>query len=275
MTQDKASTSSATSGLWSTVIIFLISTVVFSAALYWLQLILGWEMQLVTIVQFGPTLGVLTTWLIRPATVRALLPTPAEPLTTFAVRLGITLVAVALFLGLTLAAAVAVGMQAMAPLYSGGMLIAFLVLQLLGALGEEIGWRGFFQPVVARRYGPWWAAVIVGVIWSAWHANRLAMPLLFVAFTITSIGISLALWFFGNGTWWQRGLIAGLLHWALNISIMLLTDLERSYEPAAMAPMAIPPLVLTAVAVVGMLLKHPVRDSSPDYTGLVLRRQHG
>ena len=45
----------------------------------------------------------------------------------------------------------------------------FAVLALLSAAGEEFGWRGFLWSRVRASRGFWVAAVIVGVIWSAWH----------------------------------------------------------------------------------------------------------
>jgi len=35
--------------------------------------------------------------------------------------------------------------------------------------GEEIGWRGFALPTLARRHSALSAAIIVSVIWAAWH----------------------------------------------------------------------------------------------------------
>jgi membrane protease YdiL (CAAX protease family) len=38
-----------------------------------------------------------------------------------------------------------------------------------GALGEEIGWRGFALPVLLRDSKPLGAALVLGVVWSLWH----------------------------------------------------------------------------------------------------------
>jgi membrane protease YdiL (CAAX protease family) len=39
---------------------------------------------------------------------------------------------------------------------------------LLGTM-EEFGWRGIAQPLLQRRLAPFWAGLIVGIIWATWH----------------------------------------------------------------------------------------------------------
>jgi membrane protease YdiL (CAAX protease family) len=34
---------------------------------------------------------------------------------------------------------------------------------------EEFGWRGLALPVLQRKFTPFWAGVILGVIWAIWH----------------------------------------------------------------------------------------------------------
>ena len=38
----------------------------------------------------------------------------------------------------------------------------------LGTL-EEFGWRGIALPLLQRKMAPFWAGLIVGIIWAAWH----------------------------------------------------------------------------------------------------------
>jgi membrane protease YdiL (CAAX protease family) len=40
---------------------------------------------------------------------------------------------------------------------------------IAGSLGEEIGWRGFAQPLLQKRFSMFWASVIIGVLWATWH----------------------------------------------------------------------------------------------------------
>lgn len=46
---------------------------------------------------------------------------------------------------------------------------------LLGPLGEEFGWRGLALPLLQRRFAPFWASLILGVVWAVWHAPSFAM----------------------------------------------------------------------------------------------------
>jgi membrane protease YdiL (CAAX protease family) len=39
---------------------------------------------------------------------------------------------------------------------------------LLGTM-EEFGWRGIAQPLLQRKMAPFWAGLIVGIIWATWH----------------------------------------------------------------------------------------------------------
>ena len=52
---------------------------------------------------------------------------------------------------------------------------ALLQSLLLGPMGEEFGWRGLALPVLQRRFSPFWASLILGVIWAIWHAPAFAM----------------------------------------------------------------------------------------------------
>ncbi len=42
-------------------------------------------------------------------------------------------------------------------------------INMLFALGEEIGWRGYLFPALAARMKPVYAHLLMGVIWGIWH----------------------------------------------------------------------------------------------------------
>lgn len=58
--------------------------------------------------------------------------------------------------------------------------VPFVVLgsvqSLLSATGEELGWRGFLVPTLARTMSFGWTALVSGAIWAAWH-----LPLILLA----------------------------------------------------------------------------------------------
>ena len=44
-----------------------------------------------------------------------------------------------------------------------------LVLALFLGPIEEFGWRGIALPLLQKRFAPFWAGLILGVIWMLWH----------------------------------------------------------------------------------------------------------
>jgi len=81
---------------------------------------------------------------------------PAGPLSDIAEYGG------PLLLGLIVAAYLAAGIA------------AGLSVNAAAALGEEIGWRGYLYPTLAKRLGRGPAALAVGVVWGLWHAPLIA-----------------------------------------------------------------------------------------------------
>jgi membrane protease YdiL (CAAX protease family) len=62
-----------------------------------------------------------------------------------------------------------------------GVIIVFLYVLVFSALGEEIGWRGYFLPRLLSRKSPFQASLILGLIWACWH-----LPLFWLPDTIQS-----------------------------------------------------------------------------------------
>jgi membrane protease YdiL (CAAX protease family) len=48
------------------------------------------------------------------------------------------------------------------------VLPALALALFLGPI-EEFGWRGLALPLLQRRFAPFWAGLILGVIWATWH----------------------------------------------------------------------------------------------------------
>ena len=57
-----------------------------------------------------------------------------------------------------------------APFIDPSALMQAIVLQIItGAVGEELGWRGFLMPRLGKLAGITAAAWIMGILWSLWH----------------------------------------------------------------------------------------------------------
>ncbi|MBU8536617.1 CPBP family intramembrane glutamic endopeptidase [Falsiroseomonas tokyonensis] len=98
---------------------------------------------------------------------------------TIAVVLPIALLAISVLLAKPFAD---VGFARLAP-DSWTVLLTFLGLSLIGGpLGEELGWRGFALPRMAKRMTPLAATLLIGLAWGAWHLPVLVVPQIQQAF---------------------------------------------------------------------------------------------
>ena len=49
-----------------------------------------------------------------------------------------------------------------------GVVPALAIALFIGPI-EEFGWRGLALPLLQRRFAPFWASIVLGVIWALWH----------------------------------------------------------------------------------------------------------
>lgn len=119
-----------------------------------------------------------------------------------------------------------------------GILIQFIVLATAGlimssvsALGEEIGWRGFLVPELAKKYSYTKTSLITSVIWAIYHYpliiftdynNGTSIWFSMIFFTISVTAVSfIAVWLrFKSGSLWT-GVI---LHASHNLFIQAFFD---------------------------------------------------
>lgn len=83
-----------------------------------------------------------------------------------------------------------------------GLLVS---LFLRGALGEELGLRGFALPRLQGRMSPCRASLVICCIWGAWHLPvLLGRDMVFiVALALLSFGLSFLFTWFFNGSGWS------------------------------------------------------------------------
>lgn len=90
--------------------------------------------------------------------------------------------------------------------------IASTFIFSFGALGEEIGWRGYLYPKLEELFGTTKAVIIGGIIWGVWHYpalyaghnfghNYIGEPWTgFIVFTIFTIVVGAILYYFTKRT---------------------------------------------------------------------------
>jgi membrane protease YdiL (CAAX protease family) len=99
------------------------------------------------------------------------------------------------------------------------LLVALLFMVIKGPL-EEFGWRGLALPLLQRRFVPFWAGLILGVIWGIWHLPAFLLSgtpqsaWSFTPFFIGSVAVSVIVTQLFNAS---RGsiLLPALLHFQL------------------------------------------------------------
>ncbi len=101
------------------------------------------------------------------------------------------------------------------------------------ALGEEIGWQGFFIPLLARVTSFTKTALLRGIVWSVWHypliifgvygSEELPVWYKLICFTVMLTGVSFVFtWFrLKSGSLWT----GMFLHASHNLFIQGLPDL--------------------------------------------------
>ncbi|WP_274649539.1 CPBP family intramembrane glutamic endopeptidase [Paenibacillus humicola] len=127
--------------------------------------------------------------------------------------------------------------------------------QFIGAVGEEIGWRMFLQPVLQTRFRVLASSVIVGLMWGVWHIGVFAEGWLFAgAFLLFTVSISVILGELLRGPRGYKLTTAAAMHTLINLG-MLLWFKEESGDAYAMMTLA---LAFT-IAAAGTLILHTVR----------------
>ncbi|WP_051704666.1 CPBP family intramembrane glutamic endopeptidase [Glycomyces sp. NRRL B-16210] len=236
-----------TEGPWAALGVFVLLAFLFSGVIGRLQSAVGIDAELLVLAQFGPALGALVTWLIFRKRLKALLPQSVsrKQLTAHTVLM---VAAVVVFAAVILTLAIATGQDiAGISAVAGAPFVVYLALQLIGATGEEIGWRGLMQPLLETRTGRLAAASVTGVFWASWHVQVFTAGFAVVAaFFIATIAFAILLGYMGNGSFWQRVLTASIGHWLINVAMHSVAG-ERVNESPQVYFTAIAATVTTAL----------------------------
>lgn len=104
------------------------------------------------------------------------------------------------------------------PIY---MLLGAILISTPIQAGEEIGWRGFVLPLLAKTIGLGGASIILGIIWALWHlpfffiegVDTFGQSFVVYLLQVTAISIAMA-WLYWRSNW--NLLIVMVLHAAIN-----------------------------------------------------------
>jgi uncharacterized protein len=117
-----------------------------------------------------------------------------------------------------------------------------------GPWGEETGWRGFALPRLLTRLSPFRAAIILGIIWGAWHTPAFFISGLTQAnynfgwFILATIGTSILMtWIYINAN--RNFLVAGFIPHAIN-NLMAVTGAFVDVKIQAFVLMAITAFII-------------------------------
>ena len=121
-----------------------------------------------------------------------------------------------------------------------------------GAIGEEIGWRGFALPVLLNHFSPLKASLVLGVFWSLWH---LPIDLIYGFGTQGISGVIMRLFFVCPLsiiiTWFyihtEKPILSALI---LHASMNILPILKFSNYELSMAIMAVEMMIFSLFIII-------------------------
>lgn len=94
----------------------------------------------------------------------------------------------------------------------------------VGALAEELGWRGYLQPLLRSRLSPWSTSLLVGILWGLWHLGNYQQGILYLAlFLLSTVSYSVVI------TWLMEPegvhlVIPWLVHLGINAGFLVFDD---------------------------------------------------
>jgi membrane protease YdiL (CAAX protease family) len=197
--------------------LFVILTFVFSLVLLFVHIKsnIGLEKISINLPQFAPALAFLVTILLFKDLFRPIIISFNRIIlakTFLAIIIPITLYALTYYIGMLMG----IDVKIQPNLFLS--LIICLFGLIIGSIGEEIGWRSFFQPLLEYKYSKFVSSLIVGLVWGIWHIIHYKNGLLFMAeYVLFTICISIVFVYLLKGT--QNNLIiATIFHTAINAS---------------------------------------------------------
>lgn len=120
-------------------------------------------------------------------------------------------------------------------LIAASSILPVLIMDLTsGAMGEELGWRGYLQNLLQKKNTPFKAGIIVGIIWGLWHLPLMILSgytdyeLIYfcIAFMVAITSFSVVITYFYNKS--KNILIAMWMHFLFNflLKVIIIEQLD-------------------------------------------------
>lgn len=107
--------------------------------------------------------------------------------------------------------------------HSLGMYSLYLLLIILGSIGEEIGWRGFMLPILLRKHSYLISSVLIGVFWGIWHLRFQAGIFVFFIYILLTTELSIIISWLYLKT--KGNIVAAIIiHSSFNLCALLLFE---------------------------------------------------
>jgi membrane protease YdiL (CAAX protease family) len=211
--------------------LFFVITFVFTILLSLVQQLLGINPTQVSLPQFGPGIAALVMLrLFRKDQVKLTVTLKGiHPLKYLAALVMPLVVPAILFL---------VYNQFVAPIsvpsINGPAFLVMLVGIMLGAFGEELGWRGYAQNLLTRERNNVVAFLVVGVVWGVLHIGNFQNgPVFMLFFVFSTIGYSAVMGWLVQGAN-SNVVLPTLFHFSVNVGFFILQDAVTDVRIAAL-----------------------------------------
>lgn len=124
-----------------------------------------------------------------------------------------------------------------------------IISMVIGALGEEIGWRGYLHKRIAPRLSGLTSSLIVGVLWAPFHMQLWAGGVVFMAFFGLAL-VSLSIIVYAVLAEYECNVLgATLFHLAINLTNAMFIGLISSFSLPFMIAYGVIAALIAAVVV--------------------------
>ena len=112
--------------------------------------------------------------------------------------------------------------------------LAFFMIFLVGAIGEEVGWQGYAYPALRRKWSALSSSLILGAIWALWHVipyaqlGRSADWILWQGLGTIALRI-IMVWLFVNAG--ESIALVVVFHATINLPWGLIENYQALYDP--------------------------------------------